>query len=994
MKKIFSLLLFTFSVCAAQSGNVSISYGTNGLSALTYNGIQYISAGNFKVNGINFQNAAGQISAGSTSGTATYDPAHLRTTIKFPWGRIVAAYAVSGNKLSLTITTVNATPYTIQGVFYEPLDLQFPSAPLEFDGVDPMIVINNGNPTAIRMTAGANALVLANDDVVQPLLVGYPWSLNKPANTVFPIKVETSQDTMLPNSIPFVSRPIAPGASDTYRISLRFGAASATTKSLVTDVYQSFATVYPFTVNWTDRRPIGQLIAGSTATGFATNPRGWFNDPSVDVTTPQGVAAFQTRLLAWAQNAVTILKSMNAQGMITWDIEGEQYPQPTTYIGDPTVFATLAPEMSGVADQYFRTFSSAGLRVGICIRPQQLVIPPGGGAPTQTTVADPTQILLTKIAYAYQRWGATLFYIDSNGDPNFPISSSFFKTVAAQYPNVLLIPEHSTASYFGFGSWYGENRGGVTGTPSSVLDVYPGAFSVIYLPDGPFQQDRTALQASANRGDIMMFRAWYTDPQNQDILSLYPPNGVAARAPIVATPANNSTVHGTVTVTATVAPGPAELAGVQYVLDGAISGTPISAPPYAWPLDTSTLSGGLHQIQAVASDVLGDLSFAAVNFFVSVAAQEVPPAVSFAAPLNGATVSGEYPVSATVAGSAPLASLQFSLDGAPLGPLLTGPPYLTYLDSFALASGAHTLAAVALDQDGQSGTAAETVNAQTIPLTVALTAPLAGSIVSGSVPVSASALGSAPLAGVQFAVDGVNTGVFAFLAPYAIAWISNTVSNGAHTLSATVYDIYGNRASASSAVTVRNAAGVSFVSGALSVPNGIVNLTAAGASDWVHWGLNGPASVDRKANVTAQISNEAVIGSNPVSAYSNNPFAFDWTDGAPDSQQTGTSTGLYVIGQNNGFSLTAPADANTRTLTVYTGVYQAQAAFTAQLSDGSAPAFKDASIVNLNGQTSAAYTISYAAASAGKSLIVSVTQAGTGGGPYSNVTLQAATLSM
>ena len=100
---------------------------------------------------------------------------------------------------------------------------------------------------------------------------------------------------------------------------------------------------------------------------------------------------------------------MNAQGMVTWDIEGEQYPQPTTYIGDPTQFSTLAPEMDGVIDQYFQTFSSAGFRVGICLRPQQLVFPPGGGAPTQTTVANPTQLLLNKISYAYKRWGTTPF---------------------------------------------------------------------------------------------------------------------------------------------------------------------------------------------------------------------------------------------------------------------------------------------------------------------------------------------------------------------------------------------------------------------------------------------------------------------------------------------------------------------------------------------------------------------------------------------------------
>ena len=33
---------------------------------------------------------------------------------------------------------------------------------------------------------------------------------------------------------------------------------------------------------------------------------------------------------------------MNAQGMITWDIEGQQFRHATTYIGDPRLVETLA----------------------------------------------------------------------------------------------------------------------------------------------------------------------------------------------------------------------------------------------------------------------------------------------------------------------------------------------------------------------------------------------------------------------------------------------------------------------------------------------------------------------------------------------------------------------------------------------------------------------------------------------------------------------------
>ena len=352
--------------------------------------------------------------------------------------------------------------------------------------------------------------------------------------------------------------------------------------------------------------------------------------------------------------------------MVTWDIEGEQYPQPTTYIGDPTQFATLAPEMEGVIDQYFKMFTAAGLRVGICIRPQQLVIPPGGGAPTQTSVADPTSLLLAKVTYAYQRWGATLFYIDSNGDPNFPISSQFFQTVAAKYPQVLLIPEHQTDSYFAFGSWYGELRGGVSGTPQSVLDVYPQAFSVIYLPDGSFSQYQAALTAAIHRGDIAMFRAWYADPQNQEIDTLYPSGGVAPSLPVIATPANNSNATGTLELTATVAPGPAGVADVEYLLDGAATGSPVSAPPFQQNVNIGALATGIHNIQAVAADSLGDLGFASANFFVPAPAV-VPPAITFSTPANESEVSGVVRLTAQTEAQAGVLNVQFSIDGQTLG---------------------------------------------------------------------------------------------------------------------------------------------------------------------------------------------------------------------------------------------------------------------------------------------------------------------------------------
>ena len=110
-------------------------------------------------------------------------------------------------------------------------------------------------------------------------------------------------------------------------------------------------------MNWTDRRIIGtSYLASSPAStgditrpgGFPTNPRRYFADASVDITNPQGLLQFQDRILAVAAANVTNAQAMNGQAVITWDIEGEQYPQNTSYVCSPDQIAAVAPEMESI----------------------------------------------------------------------------------------------------------------------------------------------------------------------------------------------------------------------------------------------------------------------------------------------------------------------------------------------------------------------------------------------------------------------------------------------------------------------------------------------------------------------------------------------------------------------------------------------------------------------------------------------------------------------
>jgi len=94
--------------------------------------------------------------------------------------------------------------------------------------------------------------------------------------------------------------------------------------------------------------------------------------------------------------------------------------------------------------------------------------------------------------------------------------------------------------------------------------------------------------------------------------------------------------------------------------------------------------------------------------------------------------------------------------------------------------------------------------ADTTPPVVAIAAPQAGSTVSNTITVSATASDNTGITGVQFRLNGANLGAEDVSAPYSTVWASTTVSNGSHVLVAIARDAAGNTAT-SGAVTVTTA---------------------------------------------------------------------------------------------------------------------------------------------------------------------------------------------
>ena len=511
--------------------------GAHGLDSLAFNGQLLLVSpenGELRPQKSVFRAVLDALLPRSSTGVATPNEHTDTVDLSYPWGRISCAYGKQGDKITMRIEVLNAGAKTIDQFSLRLMELNFPSAPkggtLEagmfgFGFKGPEWPLHQG-PTSIPSVAdpqfvvpivqldyGTGAVNFCSDDLECSVDVGY--STNSPVRTSYPLVV--------------ICRDIKPRASKTFNVSLRFGPSGSQVQDLSGDVLEGYAKKYPFQINWKDRRPIGAIFLAGPQINVASNPRRWIlNDGRIEVTTEQGKAAFRAALLKLADNSVQVLKDTGAQGMITWDPEGEEFPG-ACYYGDPRLVPTLAPEMEfkndgvkSVIDEYFEKFRAAGLRTGVCIRPQKIAMVDGKPVHQAADDEQAVQILRERIAYAKQRWGCTLFYVDSTATAGRPFYPDVFQAVAQAHPDVLLIPENESMRYFAYSAplnSYVHHK--ISSTPAGARMVYPKAFSVLMAPDGDRPEDHDALVTAVRDGDILLFNGWYNGDGAGKIKKLY-----------------------------------------------------------------------------------------------------------------------------------------------------------------------------------------------------------------------------------------------------------------------------------------------------------------------------------------------------------------------------------------------------------------------------------------------------------------------------------------
>ncbi|HEY6166947.1 MAG TPA: Ig-like domain-containing protein [Verrucomicrobiae bacterium] len=224
--------------------------------------------------------------------------------------------------------------------------------------------------------------------------------------------------------------------------------------------------------------------------------------------------------------------------------------------------------------------------------------------------------------------------------------------------------------------------------------------------------------------------------------------------------------------------------------------------------------------------------------------------------------------------------------------------------------------------------------------------------------------------------------------PYDLNWPNAPAGN--HVLTARVTDNNGASSVSAPVEVFVNGTGGSLA-GSSDFFTTYVDLTAEGTKDWRHWGFEGASNSNHKAGVVPVIPNFTKVGTNALQRQTNSVLTTSWSDGTPTPTADSTEA-AFIYGVTNGFVLTVPADTNLRTLKIYAGLSGARGSFQAFLGDFSAPAFTDTSVSNLYNDAHVAYSLNYAAASAGQTLTVRWIADRQYDGFYGNVTLQAATL--
>lgn len=386
-----------------------------------------------------------------------------------------------------------------------------------------------------------------------------------------------------------LSPQIGVGGSKTITLHMEFAAEADSAADIVPEAYAAWRARYPIAYKAADARPwLSWFMASESnvdADGVGVdNPRGY-----IHFTDWTDEATVYTNMLAKADEIVSRANGMSpkAQGVMVWDIEGNEFAHSMTYVGDPRSMCPagtpddttgISPDMcydNGTGellqDAMMRKFREGGLRIGLTLRPQSFQYGTELPATCETTgafdatfaTADFTDTfvdidraltprgnrgcrcaddgvswvcnynlfwqihfdtqaevianLRAKIQYAYERWGATHFYVDTNNLSGTYWHGIFYQ-LAREFPDVLIMPEWEEATYIACCKPYDQLNLNITGPTQAELDIHPAGSIFLNLQDGDREANAAAIRMGMRHGSLGMARGWFGSPAEQTFL--------------------------------------------------------------------------------------------------------------------------------------------------------------------------------------------------------------------------------------------------------------------------------------------------------------------------------------------------------------------------------------------------------------------------------------------------------------------------------------------
>ncbi len=547
-------LLLLLSVCGELLAQVAYTFDAHGLSSLTYNGVNYWKGGAYRTDWFYSTDylwvGSGDVESSEAPSGCSYssgaDYAQVTCT-ELSWRQTYSQPTANALKSSITLTN-SRTGYDIRRA--EIYAFAFMAKTVLWqntwcESIGGCFIRSTNEDVNFLGWLGEGATII----LWSPLYgASKQWS-------VLLSQIDASPDYSRHVDIDWIPQEddgpadpnsdyrIAPGASETVDIYLEWYPAGTSISEASANAQAAWLSQFPEMVSVKNRNPVYAWFIAEGTKRSATNPRGYYWDATFDAS---DVTAFHNRTVTQVAAKIAALNALavKPKGVVIWDLEGQEFGHAMTYLGEPHQLACTSPDMDREADYIMAEFKAAGYEVGLTLRPQTFQCGTSltatcsavanyqdryykSDAPyesrmyicsatdtwtlnnpvdqvTFTTNAEALANLVASIDYSRSRWGATLFYVDSNvWHDGGMMPSAMWRTLQAAYPDSIFFPEWESGKAYGASMPYdrADMDAFYPGTNSTLM--YPEAAGAIYIDGGITGHEATLAQVAA-AGSILM----------------------------------------------------------------------------------------------------------------------------------------------------------------------------------------------------------------------------------------------------------------------------------------------------------------------------------------------------------------------------------------------------------------------------------------------------------------------------------------------------------